>query len=363
LRRGEEVGVMGEVEGDEEYLLIFNDRSLKERYAARWADRPRLRCRLVPWGIYDPRSQLGLPRWLGKEGADLYHSTNYFIPLAPSPVPMIATVHDLIPLRFPYFTPRALKTRFNFVFRWVLRRCVRRAARIVAVSETTAADIRAFLGVEAARIEVIHNGIDPAYRPLPRPEAAALLPPGVDASEPFVLYVGRFDPYKNVAGLVREFASFSAAAATARLVLAGHPDPRYPEAIDEISRQGLAGRVTVVDGADEAQLIALYNLARVVALPSLYEGFGLPPLEAMACGTPVIVSDRGSLPEVVGSAGMVVDPGTAGALAGALRRVWDEPALREELSARGRRRAAEFSWAATARSTREMYRALLEGGR
>jgi len=270
--------------------------------------------------------------------------------------PVVVTIHDLIPLKFPEFTPRAKKTRFNSVFRWVLRRSVRRAARVIAVSRHTRDDLIGLLGLEEAKIRVVYNGVDRFYRKLEAGRAQAELAEKFQLSAPYILFVGRFDPYKNVTGLIRAFADFIGSTdGSPQLVIAGSPDPRYPEAGKLARTLGISGRVRFLEKVDEEELLYLYNGALVLVLPSLYEWFGLPPLEAMACGTPVICSNRGSLPEVAGDAALLVEPGVEEIAAG-LRKIWKDEALRSELSRRGLKRAASFSWEKTAAETLNVYK-------
>ncbi len=344
------------------YYVFFSDPVLLEKYSARWRDNPRVRPVPVPWGIFSPAGQWGIPSQIGKLELDIFHSTNYFLPLFLRPgVKAVATVHDLIPLKFPHFTPRAWKTRFHPVFRRILNRSVRRADRVIAVSGHTRRDLIADLGLPPEKIAVVYNGIDAAYRPLEKAEVERTVKRKLGSADPYLLYVGRFDPYKNVSGLVRAFAGFiQHRSDRPRLVLAGHPDPRYPGAAEAVAELNLSSRVIFLDGVGEEELVALYNGARALVLPSLYEGFGLPPLEAMACGTPVIVSDRGSLPEVVGEAGILVDPEDPEALTAAIGDLWDSQELRARLRELGRARAAEFSWRRTAEETLKVYRELAE---
>ncbi len=344
------------------YYVFFSDPGLLEKYSARWRNNPRVRPVPVPWGIFSPAGQWGIPSRIGKLQLDIFHSTNYFLPLFLRPgVKAVATVHDLIPLKFPQFTPRAWKTRFHPVFRRVLDRSVRRADRVITVSRHTRRDLVADLGLRPEKIAVVYNGIDEAYRPLDKAVVERTVREKVGSSDPYLLYVGRFDPYKNVAGLVRAFAGFIRNRTDRpRLVLAGHPDPRYPEAAEAVAELNLSSRVDFLDGVGEEELVALYNGARALVLPSLYEGFGLPPLEAMACGTPVIVSDRGSLPEVVGEAGILINPESSNELTAAIGRLWDSEELRREFRGRGLARAGEFSWERTASETLKVYRELAE---
>jgi glycosyltransferase involved in cell wall biosynthesis len=349
---------LGRIDRENRYLVLFNDDSLRARYGETWKGHPNLETTLIPWSIFSPLGQIGLAPFLRRAGADVFHSTNYFIPLSLRGPKAVITIHDLIPLMFPEFTPRAKKTRFHFFFRWVIRRCVRRADRVIAPSRCTKNDILSRLGVPEPKVAVVYNGVDEKYRPLDPAAARRRLPSAVDPSVPFALFVGRLDPYKNAAALVRAFAIFlRETGEDGRLVLASHRDARYPEVFAEIGASGCSDRIVFLDGISEEEIIALYASARAVVLPSLYEGFGLPPLEAMACGAAVICSDRGALPEVVGEAALIAAP-VPEALAAALKRIWRDEKLRSDLRGKGLRRAAQFSWEKTAREHLAVYQSL-----
>lgn len=351
---------LAEIDRENSYYLFFRDPALLERYSPDRKDRSNFRPVLVPWGIFEPAGQWGVPSRVRELSLDVFHSTNYFLPLfLKGEVKAVATVHDLIPLKFPHFTPRAWKTRLHPVFRRVLTRSVRRADRVITVSRHTRRDLMADLGLPPEKIAVVYNGIDGAYRPRADKEFPPVLAERLGFSDPYLLYVGRFDPYKNVPGLIRAFAEFVRARTdNSRLVLAGQRDPRYPQAGEIVSALGLSSRVVFLDGVEEGDLAALYGGARILILPSLYEGFGLPPLEAMACGTPVIVSDRGSLPEVVGEAGMIINPENPAEIASAIAKLWESEELRSRFRELGLARAREFSWRRAAEETLEVYRQL-----
>jgi glycosyltransferase involved in cell wall biosynthesis len=266
----------------------------------------------------------------------------------------VVTIHDLIPLIFPHYTPRALKTRLLPLFRWVMREAARRAARLIVPSRSTAEDVIRELRVPEAerdRIVVVPEAAGPQFSPDPSVPRAARQ----------VLFVGRRDPYKNLPTLIRAFARVRRELPDARLVVIGPPDPRYPEAELAAREEGLGEAVEWRGYVDGAGLVRAYREAAVFALPSRYEGFGLPVLEAMASGTPVVCGNRSSLPEIAGDAALLVDPDDGAALAAAIVRVLTDAGLAAGLRERGMKRAADFSWAATARATAEVYRRTAEG--
>jgi len=267
----------------------------------------------------------------------------------------VVTVHDTIVLRHPRWQSRVnAKHRAR-----KLRLAARFATRIIADSESTRRDTIELLGVAPERIDVIPLAAGPAYQP-PADHAAqrAVLARYGVREQDYILYVGAIEPRKNV---VRLATAFKAAVErspelTTRLVLAGGRGG-LAGAIDRgLEALDLGGRLLMPGRVPQEDLPALLNGARAVAYVSLYEGFGLPPLEAMACGAPVVASNTSSIPEVVGDAGLLVDPYSVDEIATALHRVLTDDALRDDLAARGPRRARRFSWTRTAELTLDTYR-------
>jgi glycosyltransferase involved in cell wall biosynthesis len=272
------------------------------------------------------------------------------------PCPAVVTVHDLIFLRDPARYQASKRLYLQALTGW----SVRHARRVIAVSEATAADITGLLGVPRRRITVIPNGVEAdGLRPLPPAEVAAFrrakgLPDNV------ILYVGTLEPRKNLPALVRAFAAVREATG-ATLVIAGGKGWFYEEIFRTVRELGLEDAVRFPGYVPDAELPLWYNSARVFAYPSVYEGFGLPALEALACGVPVIAADTSALPEVVGTAGVLVDPHSDAALAAALRAVLTDPALAARLAAAGPAQAARFSWDAAARQTLAVYESAIAG--
>lgn len=291
-------------------------------------------------------------RRVAAAGVEVFHGIDHN--LSPFlPCPSLVTVHDLIllVLRGPYLGPRAWAwMRFH-------RAAVRRASFVVAVSENTARDVQRIWGIPRERIAVVPEGVTPAYRP-PEDRSAvddALSRYGI--RRPYLLYIGGFDPRKNLHNLLLAFKLFLFSGNEDVLfVLVG--DRRGFEGYldDEVEELGLEDWVLFPGFVPEEDLPALYGGASAFVCVSLYEGFGLPLLEAMACGTPVLASGVSSIPEVVGEAGILVDPLNPEEIAEGMRKLWEEPDLREELSSRGRKRAASFTWDAAAHRILDLYR-------
>jgi glycosyltransferase involved in cell wall biosynthesis len=296
------------------------------------------------------RVPLAFPALARREGAALAH-LHYFAP-PHLPCPSIVTVHDVSYARAPELFSRRDRALFRFV-----RGSVRRAARVIAVSEFTRLDVCDLYRLAPGRVVAIPNGVSARFRPLADAGERVRERFGIDT--PYVLCVGALQPRKNVPLAIEAFARIGPAAQGCALVVAGGDRGGRPDVLDAIHRARLAGRVHLLGHVEEDDLPALYAGARVLAFPSLYEGFGLPALEAMACGTPVVASSTTGLAEAVGDAGLTVDPRNADDLAEALARVLGDDALRERLVAAGLARAAAFTWARTARATAEVYREAL----
>jgi glycosyltransferase involved in cell wall biosynthesis len=266
----------------------------------------------------------------------------------------VVTVHDLSYLTVPQYADPGLRRYLTAA----VPRSLRRAAHVVAVSEATRRDIIAHLGLPPARVTTVYNGVDPRFRPLD-PTARAAARARLGLPERFILTVGTIEPRKNHLGLLRAFARLAADQPDLALLIGGRRGWLDAPIFAEAARLGLGERVRFLGPVPDADLPALLGTAGVFAFPSWYEGFGLPPLEAMACGAPVVASNASSLPEVVGEAGLLVDPGDVPALADALARALTDAALRAELTRRGPAQAARFTWAATARRLLEVFRLAL----
>ncbi len=278
--------------------------------------------------------------------------------------PRVVTCHDFAQFHPEYDDPSYVR-RGRAIGAWLermIRRGLRKADRVIAVSQFTANEFLRF-GGDSSRVDVVPQGVDlAAYRPRPRPECDPVRDRyGIPGGRPIVLHVGSEHPRKNVAGLYRAFAQVRKEALLVRV-----GTPRHPQraALDGLARSlGIANRVIGIDRVAEPDMPLLYGTADGLVLPSLYEGFGLPPLEAMACGTPVAVSKAASLPEVVGDAGLYFDPANDAAIASAIERILSEPPLREDLRAHGLHRAREFPWERTAQGVLASYaRALATTG-
>lgn len=294
--------------------------------------------------------QRAIPALLRRLRPDIYHAPYYIRPYAPLPCPSVTTLYDAIPHIFPHeVSPRA-----RLLFGALTRLAARASRHLITISASARHDLCAAYGIDPSRITVTPLAADARFCPDPPQAEAALARHGLRPG--YVLAVGSNKPHKNLPLLVEAYAALGDDAPP--LVLAGHWDARYPQAREAAERLGLAQRVRFLSGVAEADLPALYAGAAVFAFPSRYEGFGLPPLEAMACGTPVVCGDVSSLPEVVGDAARLVRPLAAQPLAHALRHLLASPEQRAQLRQRGLAQAASFTWESTARRTLALYEQL-----
>ncbi len=282
---------------------------------------------------------------------DVLHSPD-FIPPRFTRYPSVITVHDLAFLLYPRFlTPESAR------YYGQVDVAARHARHIIAVSSSTKRDIMRLLGVPEERISVIYEAAQPIFRQLDHAQAREHVAATFGLSQDLILFVSTIEPRKNLPTLLEAFRRMlDVYHAQATLVVAGQRG-WLTEQMDTLVRKlNLEQHVRFLGAVPNEELLYLYNAACVFALPSFYEGFGLPPLEAMACGTPVVVSNTSSLPEVVGDAGLLVDPNDVEAWSVTLWRVLSDENLRSEMCEKGLRRTAQFSWERAARETLAVYR-------
>ena len=363
---------LARLDAETEYVLLFCDPVLRDRTFTDCglAGHSNVTTALVPWGVFSPASQVFLPGWLRRHRIDVFHSTNYMIPLLAFPrghagrIKAVVTIHDLIPLIAPQATPRALKRRLFPLYRALMAEVGARADRIIAVSDASRADTIKHLHIaDASRVRTIYNGVDAAFRPVnPVQPATSQLPTSnvqlrPSSSPRQVLYVGRSDPYKNLTGLITAFARAQRLAPVPlRLRIVGAADPRYPEPMALVRELALTDAVEWTGYVHDAALVAAYRSADVLVLPSRFEGFGFPVVEAMACGTPVVCSDIPVLREIAGPAAEFASPDDPSGLAGAIVRALTDLPRRAAMIAQGAERAAQFTWERAARDTLALYR-------
>ena len=313
-------------------------------------DLPTHACSASPFSL---SQQWTVPRQLQRLKATLYHSPYYLMPYLPG-VPTVLTCYDLIPLIYPrYFTVAQ-----RLIFRAAHLLAARAAGVILAISEATRSDLLRCLHLPPEKVMAVALAASARFSPSagsePLPEAGR----GQGLPERYVLYLGSNKPHKNLVRLVdawQQVSRLTFQASSFTLLIAGHWDPRYPEAKRRVEELEMRDRVLFLPNVPEAELPALYRGAALFVFPSLYEGFGLPVLEAMACGTPVVCSGTSSLPEVAGDAALLVNPLDVEELAGKMKQVLADEAVQQDLRHKGLAQAARFSWERTARATLSAY--------
>ncbi len=328
-----------------DYFLF---QSRKDR--TRLVQAPNFHRRVLWTPSHHPLERLAMSAEMLPHPLDVFHSPD-FIPPRKTRAPNVITVHDLAFLLYPRFlTPDAAR------YYGQIDHASRSAAHIIAVSQSTKRDVTRLLGVPEDKVSVIYEAANGSSQPMDKQQAQRRVHEKFGIADEFILFVSTIEPRKNLPTLLAAYSKLiDQYKSAARLVIAGHKGWLTDEVDQAVEKYKLADKVCFLGSVPNQDLAYLYNAARVLALPSFYEGFGLPPLEAMASGTPVIVSNVSSLPEVVGDAGLLVDPNDVDGWTVALHRVLSDNALRDELAAKGLKRAAHFSWERAARETLNVY--------
>ncbi|PYR20947.1 MAG: glycosyltransferase family 1 protein [Acidobacteria bacterium] len=304
-------------------------------------------------GNYSIAEQVRIPLALKREGVTLFHAPHYVLP------PLIrcrsvVTIHDCIHLMFPQYLPNRLAFRYA---RASIGFAARRATRIMTVSQSSKRDILRFVDTQPEKIDVIYNAYDERFAIDPPEEDVVRVRERYQLHDEFVLYAGNVKPHKNLERLIEAFYLVRKRGLDhLKLVLIGDEISKYTALRRAVHRYQLHKYVRFLGYVPEETLAVMYRLAGVFVFPSLYEGFGLPPLEAMASGTPVVTSNLSSLPEVAGDAAVLVDPYDPHAIAEGIHRVLTDETLRRTLRLKGVARAGQFSWEQSVRRIRQIYR-------
>jgi len=303
-------------------------------------------------GNYSISEQLRLPMAARREGVALFHAPHYVLPPLLG-CKSVVTIHDCIHLMFPQYLPNRMALAYASTS---IRLAARRATRVLTVSESSKRDILRFVPVPPEKIDVIYNAYDERFGIEPAEEEVVRVRERYQLTDEFVLYAGNVKPHKNLERLIEAFDLVRRRGLPhLKLVLIGDDISRYTALRRAVHRHQLHKYVRFLGYMPEETLAVMYRLAAVFVFPSLYEGFGLPPIEAMASGTPVVTSNVSSLPEVAGDAALLVDPYDPAAIADGIDRVLRDESLRRDLRVKGLARAKQFSWESSVRRVHDIY--------
>jgi glycosyltransferase involved in cell wall biosynthesis len=345
---------LAQIDSVNRYTLYVTKREAVDRFNNRW---PNFSVRLTLPHTPLVRIPLTLSAELRRNPVDVLHVQFTSPPFAPCPV--VVSIHDL---SFEHL-PLTFKRRSRVQLHLTVRQSARKAARILTLSESVRQDIIDTYGIAPERVTTIPIAAPAHFRPVTDEEELQRVRHTYDIAGDYILSVGSIQPRKNLTRLVAAYARLRRERAEGRLpklVIVGKQAWLYDETLRAIEEQGI-GDLTMLTGyVPDADLPALYSGAVCFVYPSYFEGFGLPPLEAMQCGAPVIAGNRTSLPEVLGEAGLLVDPFDEAAIATAIARLIDDPDLRAELRVKGLKRARGFDWHETARRTLAVYRQIVD---
>jgi len=313
---------------------------------------PNFRAVLEPSPNYSLREQVHVPWVLRRERPDVFHAPHYVLPAAVS-CRSVVTIHDCIHLMFPQYLPNKMAYAYARASMWT---AVKRSDRILTVSEASKRDILHFFNLAPEKIVVVYNAIDDHFWLTPPDEEVARVRERYQLDHQFILYVGNIKPHKNLVRLIEAFAELRRTGfEELKLLIIGDEISKLPSLRRAVHGHKLHKHVRFLGYVSDDTLRVLYRLASLFVFPSLYEGFGLPPLEAMASGTPVVTSNQSSMPEVTGDAAVLVDPYDVNSIVEGMRRVLADADLAADLRRRGPERAREFSWARSVEQTRTVY--------
>jgi glycosyltransferase involved in cell wall biosynthesis len=345
---------LAEIDQENEYVLFVGKPGLE--VLADLPDNFRLIVENSP--VYSVRELVALSWKLFRLRLDLYHATHYVLP-AVVPCRVVVTIHDIIHLLYPEFLPN----RMAFLYaKRMIHRSLRRGDRILTDSQNTKSDLMDYFETDGRKIEVVYPGVAETYRRQLDQEQIQHVLADHHLKRPYLLFVGNPKPHKNLDNVLRAFAEvIKRDAFGGELVCVGGSDDGEQRIVREAERLGVAARVRLLGHVAEAALPAIYQGAQLFLYPTLYEGFGLPVVEAMASGVPVITSNTSSLFEIAEGYASLVDPLNVEQLADAIGTALTDEALRQQLIAAGRNRANQFSWKQTAEETLRVYQAAMHG--
>ncbi len=344
-----------EVDDKNEYVLFMN-----EPEYSKFEDSKRFKKVLVKARHYSVREQLGYLWALRRAKLDLMHFTHFNAPILYRR-PSVVTIHDLT---LSFFPGKKMNSAFyRTAYNIVLKSAVKNARKVIAVSENTKADLVEIAGTAPAKVEVIYEGVGEEFGPRGDKEYQEDVHRKYSITRDFLLYTGVWRGHKNLVNLIKAFALLREGPEgyDMQLVITGEEDPYYPEVKRTVKELGLEHHVIYTGMVPEKELVALYQTATAYVFPSLYEGFGLPPLEAMRCGTPVVASKVSCIPEICGEASAIYfDPYDPEDISNSIRKVLLDESLQKELRECGLKHSLKFSWEKMAEKTLEVYNEVLD---
>jgi glycosyltransferase involved in cell wall biosynthesis len=345
-----------EIDKDNDYCLISNNGEYKNTFHAQSNFENHTTC------ISNENHLVGdlwesfyLPRLLEKKNVSVFHGPAFMVPLIKRNMGTVVTIHDIV----SFIMPDTIPMKYAFYMRNLIKLVSRKADRIISVSESTKNDLVKWLDVPEEKITVVHQAVSEAFHPATNGDGGADMRRRFGIRGRYMLFVGNLEPRKNLLHLMEAFAlARERLGGPVQLVICGKKGWLYSGILKTYGRIRRGDDILITDYVNEKDLLGLYQNAEMFVFPSRYEGFGMPALEAMACGAPVITSNTSSMPEITGSAAIMVNPSDVGEISEAMIKVANSESLRSELREKGLKQAKLFSWTNTARETLDVYRSL-----
>jgi glycosyltransferase involved in cell wall biosynthesis len=351
------ITALGDIDNLNQYVLIVGVKSNYKIYQDK--DFKIIKWRYRPFSL---KSIFLLHKLLAKEKIDFFHSPFCVVPLL-AKCPVIVAIHDLMAIKYPqFFTGRRFLARIlgRAYFKVFMTLSMRKAQAIIVDSKQIKKDLIDFLPNARHKITVIYAGVEDSFTKIEEDTKIAIFCEKHNLKKKTILYLGSTRPHKNLPGLIKAFNKLlSQSGIECQLLIAGEKDKNLLVLKNLSHELGLINRIVFLNNLSPEELLLLMNAADIFVFPSLYEGFGLPPLEAMACGTPVIASNRASIPEVVGDAAILVNPENDQEIASAMLRLLKDDNLRQELIKKGHQRIRFFTWNSTAKETIDVYQRVM----
>jgi len=337
---------LAQIDLENEYILYSHKDFAFDLPSAKWKKRSGAKTRYGSVWM-----QAELPFWVKEDSIDLFWGTQHILPLMmPSRIKAVLTVHDLV----HYIFPKTMKPLNLLINKMIIPPSIHRTDAVVAISNWTLSDVRKYLNPQNKIMEVVHLGVGNPFHPRNAQESKEAMKKKFGIPNDFLLTVGTFEPRKNIAGIINAF-SLIASKIPHDLVVVGQHGWKNRHVVRQIELSDIRRRIHMVGYLSDEILPVMYSAADVFVFPSLYEGFGLPPLEAMACAVPVVASNVSSIPEIVGKAALLVDPHNPVEIADGILKIINNSSVRFELIGRGLHQASTFTWGGTARRMLEIF--------